>query len=143
MRPLFHDVGEFHLKFRLPVTRPARRAELLTADLFEYRLRFLQEELDEVVAAHQAGDLVAFADALADLTWVALGTAHFAGLPFELVWDHVKRANMSKVLALADDPRSHKRGAVEVIRKPPDWVAPEAGIRDALEGWNRFADVIR
>jgi predicted HAD superfamily Cof-like phosphohydrolase len=127
---LFDDVGEFHRKFGLPVSG-ATRPQLVSERVFDYRVNFLEEELKELYEAYLENDLVKVADALADLVWVALGTAHYLGLPFDEVWSHVKRANLDKVLA-GDHAKPHKRGTAEVIRKPPDWVGPEDGIRTAL-----------
>lgn len=139
---MFDHVGLFHNKFDLPVTTLGREAAILTEELFQYRVTFLREELDEFVKAHAAGDLTGAADALADLVWVALGTAHFLGLPFNPVWAHVRHANMLKERARTGDA-SHKRGAAEFIRKPPDWVSPEKGIQQTLETWNNVASIRR
>lgn len=137
---LFDHVGAFHAKFNLPVAGRDRPATLLSEELLEYRLGFLHEELAEFAKSHAEGDLVAAADALADLVWVALGTAHFIGLPFDEVWRSVRHANMAKVRVTSGDA-SHKRGAVEVIRKPDGWVPPEDGIRETIDRWNTVADV--
>ena len=61
--------------------------------------------------------------ALADLVYVALGTAHYLGIPFNAVWIEVQRSNLAKELRRLGDT-DHKRGSVEVIRKPPDWKPP-------------------
>lgn len=135
---MFDDVGNFHRKFGLPVTQATRKAALLSEELFEYRRRFLEEELEEMASAHDAGDLTGFADALADLVWVALGTCHFAGIPFDEVWPHVRYANMNKITA-PPDAGAHKRDAAnyrETIRKPAGWVSPEVGIARSLTSWN-------
>lgn len=126
----FNDVGTFHAKFERPVVDrgPVR---LMDPEEFAYRLKFLNEELAEFYAAHEAGDLVQAADALADLVWVALGTAHHMSVPFDLVWSAVRRANNAKILAPPEDA-AHKRGAVERIRKPPGWHPPHEEIELAF-----------
>lgn len=96
----------------------------LTDDEFQYRMRFIQEELHEFIIAHHAGNMIGMADALADLAWVVLGTAHFMHLPFDDVWAEVRRANMDKELAVEDDV-THKRGRIERIRKPAGWRPPQ------------------
>lgn len=141
MKSPFEDVGAFHRKFGLPVARTDREAALLSEPLFMYRSRFLEEELDELRTAHEEGNLTKFADALADLVWVAYGTAHFAGIDLDLVWQHVRTANMQKILA-PPDSGMHKRdaaGYAETIRKPNGWVSPEAGIEASLRSWNEIA----
>ena len=136
---LFRDVGEFHRKFDLPV---ASEAALLSGvdpnipeeKVFDYRLNFLEEEMTELRRARAEGDLAEIADALADLVWVALGTAHYCGIPFDAVWAEVKRANMDKRKWREGDPvKPRARGgvslaSVEVI-KPEGWRPPDvAGI---------------
>lgn len=72
-------------------------------------------------------DLEKAADALADLVYVALGTAHMMGLPFEAVWAEVQRANMTKVRATGDDDPRSKRGSSLDVVKPEGWKAPDHG----------------
>lgn len=128
MRTPFEDVGDFHKKFGLPRAEPSRQPRLLPEDMLRYRVGFMREELAEIVEAHDKGDLAGFLDGLVDLAWVAMGTAHYAGLPFDDAWDEVLRANMEKVRA-ADGDGDHKRGVAEVIRKPESWRPPDvAGV---------------
>jgi predicted HAD superfamily Cof-like phosphohydrolase len=134
---MFHDVGDFHDKFGLPVTLGSRKCAFPDDATLAYRLRFLQEELNEYEQAVREGDLAGAVDALADLAWVALGTAHFFGAPFDAVWREVYRANMSKVLAVEGAP-VHKRGVVEKIRKPVGWLPPD--IQLMIDNHNRLAN---
>lgn len=144
----FDDVGAFHTKFGLP-TPATVPPQALTFDLLKFRLNFLIEELRELAEAYhldnlsenlrvlQIGlsiipkpedvvvDLAKAGDALIDLTYVALGTLHFMGLPGNGMWDEVQRANLSKERATgADDPRS-KRGHASDVVKPAGWVGPQ------------------
>lgn len=140
----FDDVGRFHEKFNLPFTHDHRGAVLLDEATFQYRLKFLREELEELEMAHVDGNLTEFADALADLVWVAYGTAHFAGIPLDAVWAHVRRANLAKVLKRETDAEHKRDGAYkETIRKPDGWVGPSAGITDVLTRWNANADEMK
>jgi predicted HAD superfamily Cof-like phosphohydrolase len=149
----FKDVGTFHKRFGLKHTGPI---EELTPELAAFRLRFLLEELAEFAAA--AGfmetslrltkvkqmvrdrfdtdhrDMPGMADALIDLSYVTLGTAHLMGLPWEALFTEVQRANMLKQRALrADDS---KRGSRFDVVKPPDWQPPNI-LRVLREhGWN-------
>lgn len=59
----------------------------------EFRARFLQEELDELVRSESAEDVV---DALIDLCVVAIGTLDAFGVDSHAAWDEVLRANMQK-----------------------------------------------
>lgn len=128
----FDDVGLFHIKFGLPnVLQSDEKAHLLDDSTFEFRYKFMQEELQEMAVAHLEGDLCKFADALADLVYVTLGTAHMAHIPFDRVWDEVQRANMTKVRATsAQDERSTRKHHFDVV-KPDGWQPPD--IEGALE----------
>jgi dCMP deaminase len=123
---LFDDVGDFHRKFGLPYSGDGGGPPaLLDKETGAFRWKFLVEEMREYGDAVRAGDLAGAADALADLIYVALGTAHMMRLPFDDIWDEVQRANMSKERATgADDPRSARGSALDVVKpagfRPPD-----------------------
>lgn len=173
----FDDVAEFHRRFDLPVAGDGPPRDL-TADELRFRLGLLIEELAEYAEAagarpvagmlrdvrarvvnpvwnliHQPGsgtDPVGALDALVDLAWVAMGTAHFQSLPFDAGWDEVRRANLEKVRATgADDPRG-KRGAALDVVKPAGWRPPNharllalaAGRHPAGWGWRLPAGVV-
>ncbi len=121
---LFRDVGDFHHKFKLPTYGETPPATLLP-DVFMFRLKFMREELDEFLYCHLTNDLAGCADALVDLIYVALGTAHFMGIPFNDIWLAVQDANMRKVLAeSAADPRSKRQHRFDVV-KPEGWTPPD------------------
>lgn len=160
-RSNFRDVGDFHEKFGIPHagnTAPTA----LAADVLCFRVGFMIEELAEfceatglgdvhdelkkIIAGLRSGrhkpslagatDLVGALDALGDLNYVSLGTAHLMGLPFDEAWAEIQRANMSKERATgADDPRSKRGHALDVV-KPEGWKAPDhepaitAAVRD-------------
>lgn len=127
------DVEEFHRKFGLLYEG---RPRALTAELAEFRQRFLQEEKDEYVSHSQSCSLAIqncdeaevtyqlahMLDALVDLVYVAIGTAHLHGFDFREAWRRVHAANMAKVRASrAEDS---KRGTVYDVVKPADWLPP-------------------
>lgn len=117
----FGDVEAFHRKFGMP---QAKGPKLLSRELFEFRVRFLKEELQEFTEAHIRGDMVGAFDGLIDLVYVALGTAELMGLPWQPGWDEVQRANMSKERAASsDDIRSIRRSSFDVV-KPEGWKPP-------------------
>jgi predicted HAD superfamily Cof-like phosphohydrolase len=93
------QVYSFHRAFDLP-----RRARPVSPSLGEVedsllRLRegLLEEETTEYVVASHRRDLVGMADALADIVYVAYGTAISFGLDLDLLLDEVHRSNMSKL----------------------------------------------
>lgn len=60
------------------------------------RIRLHLEENRELIEALMEGDLVGTARELADVVYVAYGTAHSLGIPLDAVIAEVHRANMSK-----------------------------------------------
>lgn len=136
----FDDVGDFHRQFDLQAMpangeESAGRPNLLDDDLYEFRHKFLQEELDEFMDAHRRADLADAADALIDLVYVAMGTAHFMGLPWQELWDEVQRANMAKVRSASAEESAASSGrhhSFDVI-KPPGWTPPN--IEGVLARW--------
>lgn len=129
------DVRAFHAKFGLAYDGDGSSPRLLADDVFLFRLKFLQEELDELVRAHDEGNLPNVADALADLIYVASGTAHLAGIPLDPVWAEVQRANLAKERATsAADPRGKRGHALDVV-KPAGWTGPDHRPALRAAGW--------
>jgi predicted HAD superfamily Cof-like phosphohydrolase len=116
----FSDILELHRKFDLG--EPKELAFLEPSQL-EFRINFLQEELDEFSAACLATDDYPTAiDSLVDLVVVAIGTAIMMGITPELwqkLWDDVHRANMSKVRGQT------ARGVGNDLVKPEGWIPPQ------------------
>jgi predicted HAD superfamily Cof-like phosphohydrolase len=111
----FRDVQKFHKEVLLD-------PEWDEPNLLDKRVDFMQEELDEFILAVGSNDVVGMADALADLVYVALGTADILDFPFDDIWAAVQGANMRKV------PGPTKRGNKVDAMKPEGWVGPEATI---------------
>jgi predicted HAD superfamily Cof-like phosphohydrolase len=88
-------VAEFHAAFGLP-TRATPGIEISDA-LAKLRVTLLEEECSEFASATHARDLVAIADALADVVYIAYGTAVTYGIDLDLVLSEVHRANMTKL----------------------------------------------
>ena len=65
-------------------------------DLLMQRVGMLLEETEELIAAHLQRDLIAAADAVTDVLYVALGTAVCAGLPIADLFKEVHESNMTK-----------------------------------------------
>jgi predicted HAD superfamily Cof-like phosphohydrolase len=125
MNLMLRDVADFH---ELILNDYAEVApSLISLEYCVERSRFLHEELDEFCVASGEGNIVGVADALADIIYVALGTAYKMGLPFEEIWRAVQDANMRKV------PGQTKRGNKVDAMKPEGWVGPEAAIARAIQ----------
>ena len=68
-------------------------------------------------------DLPKIADALVDLVYVALGTAHLHGFPWAALFAEVQRANMTKERAKPDGSDSARGSSFDVV-KPEGWRGP-------------------
>ena len=123
---LFKDVAQFHELVLKDFAEPT--PSLIGEKYCEERVSFLLEEVEEFMTATRLGDIVDVADALADIVYVALGTAYRMGLPFDEIWNAVQAANMRKIRGTT------ARGNKVDARKPDGWVGPEAEIARAIEG---------
>ncbi len=113
------QVGDFHRAYGLPV-RSTPTIEV-GADQLELRLALIEEEVGELAEAARAGDLIGVADALADIVYVAYGTAHVYGIDLDAVLDEVHASNMTK---LGADGRPIRRADGKVL-KGPDYRPPD------------------
>jgi predicted HAD superfamily Cof-like phosphohydrolase len=120
MMPLLtDDVRLFHEKFGLDYDGGPR---FLPPDLAEFRMKFMQEELDEYKQAGEQNDLEGQFDALIDLAYVLFGTSYLHGFPFAKGWRRVQMANMTKVRV--ERPEDSKRGSGFDVIKPEGWQPP-------------------
>ena len=118
---MYQDIQDFHSKFGLE--GPSVPTEL-DSDTLDFRMKFMEEELDEFSEAWNTSDMEKQFDALIDLVYVALGTAHMMGLNFDEGWKRVHEANMKKVRASSDGSNSKRGSSLDVV-KPEGWVAPD------------------
>lgn len=107
-------LAEFHAAVSHPDT-----------DLLWLRRTLHDEEHEELVEALASGNLVAIARELADVVYVAYGTAHGFGIDLDVALREVHRANMQK----ANGPRRADGKAM----KPEGFVPPDMteAVRDA------------
>lgn len=123
------DVANFHHRFGLDNTvynEPGPRS--WDPELIQFRAKFMAEELKEFNDAVAEQDHAKMFDALIDLVYVAHGTAHLLGYPWEGGWAAVHEANMNKVRAASDGSDSVRGSALDVV-KPEGWTPPDiAGI---------------
>ena len=88
-------VAEFHRAFGLPVRQlPSVEIDYALARL---RVALLEEEVSEFVTASERADLIGITDALADIVYVAYGTALTYGIDLNSALQEVHRSNMSKL----------------------------------------------
>lgn len=134
MKSLMHDISEFHRKFELSYDGEPRS---LDSALMDFRVGFMQEELDEFSDAWNEGDIEKQFDALIDLIYVAVGTAYLMGgsaniakdpsvkyqAMFSTMWNRVHTANMTKIRTA--NKEDSKRGSTFDVVKPEGWQAPD------------------
>ena len=96
---------------------------LLDLITMQFRIDFMQEELNEIDEAYSDEDLHKVADGLVDLVYVALGTAAMMGLPWQSLWNEVQRANMTKIRT-PNAEASKRKNVLDVI-KPEGWIGPD------------------
>ena len=103
MKQAMFMVSEFHRKHGAPeLDRVATAEEIKVRRVL--RLNLIDEEVSELEEALGLGgqehppapDLVAIADALADLAYVTIGAALEWGIPLDRVFSEVHRSNMTK-----------------------------------------------
>lgn len=85
------------------------------------------EELAEFNKAIKEYAMLEAADALVDLIYFAIGTAHCFGIDLAPFWEEAHRANMEKIAA----PARHKNAA-----KPEHWQPPN--LEAAFERMRKF-----
>jgi len=112
------DIADMHRKFGVNDAVRKMDADKLKAFL-EFRIRFLQEELDEM---RNTNDPEEVTDALIDLCVVAIGTMDALDINAHIAWDEVHRANMAKQVGVKAS-RPNPLGLPDLI-KPEGWVAP-------------------
>jgi len=113
-----NDIEDMHDKYNVCTVVHNMDNETLKKYL-EFRIKFLQEELDELKQATSAEDAV---DALIDLCVVAIGTLDAFKVDSYKAWDEVLEANMNKEVGVKAS-RPNPLGLPDLI-KPEGWTPP-------------------
>lgn len=127
---MLHDaqsaVRDFH---RLFGVASADTPSLPSEDALALRVRLIREEARECEVALADRDIVGIANELADLCYVALGTAIACGIDLSRVFEAVHAANMAKGIG---GPRF--RGDGKVL-KPEGWRPADIATELKKQGW--------
>jgi predicted HAD superfamily Cof-like phosphohydrolase len=114
----YKDVKDFHIAFGQRVGQtPAFPEDVNEREL---RMSLLEEEVNEYFDAEESLDIVGIADALADIIYIACGTAVSYGIPLDKVFEEVHRSNMAK---LVDGKVIYREDGK--ILKPAGWTPPQ------------------
>ena len=119
----YTDVKDFHQAFG---QRIGEKPELPDEDERNFRYSLLREEFEEYETAEINNDLIEIADALADIIYIACGTAVSYGIPLDNLFAEVHRSNMAKLV----DGKVIRREDGKV-QKPADWTPPD--VRGTLD----------
>ena len=114
---IFEAVKEFQKAFG---QRIGEKPFLPNLDERNLRRSLLNEEFREYIDAEEDSDIVEIADALADIIYIACGTAVSYGIPLDKVFEEVHRSNMAKLV----DGKVLRR-ADGKIQKPEGWTPPD------------------
>jgi predicted HAD superfamily Cof-like phosphohydrolase len=115
------DINDMHVKYGVHEwvkNNPDKLKKYL-----EFRINFLQEELDETQqAAFIYDDPEEIVDGLIDLCVVAIGTLDAFGVDSNAAWDKVLKANMAKEVGVKPE-RPNPLGLPDLM-KPEGWQPP-------------------
>lgn len=121
-------VREFHEKFSLPIQRwPAAISE----EQSNHRQRLLCEEVKELSEAAESGQLDHVARELADVVYIAYGTALTYGIDLDSVLAEIHQSNLTK---LGPDGCPELRADGKVL-KGKSFVAPDVRAVLRGQGW--------
>ena len=120
----YTDVKDFHKAFGQRIGNYPHLPS--DPDERQLRIRLLKEEFNEYFDGEVKDDIVEIADAIADIIYIACGTAVSYGIPLDDVFAEVHRSNMAKLV----DGKVIRREDGKV-QKPEGWTAPD--IRGVLE----------
>jgi predicted HAD superfamily Cof-like phosphohydrolase len=116
MTTFYKNVKDFHKAFGLPISEVPNLPDMNEREL---RGKLLTEEFKEYINAENDNDLIEIADALADIIYIACGTAISYGIPLDRVFKEVHHSNMAKLV----DGKVIRREDGKVL-KPEGWKPP-------------------
>jgi phosphoribosyl-ATP pyrophosphohydrolase len=88
----------------------------------DFRIKMMQEELDETKAAFKNKNQEEVVDGIIDLCVFAIGTLEVFGVDANKAWDQVYKANMSKEVGIKEG-RPNPLGLPDLV-KPEGWEGP-------------------
>jgi len=115
------DIYDMHTKFGVRKAIEKLSPEELN-EFLQFRIRFLEEELNETKKAAEEKDAEEVVDGLIDLCVVAIGTMDAFGVNAYQAWNQVQTANMAKEVGIKES-RPNKLGLPDLI-KPEGWTPP-------------------
>ena len=87
-----------------------------------FRIKMMQEELDETKVAFKNKDQEEIVDGIIDMCVFAIGTLEVFGVDANKAWDQVLKANISKEVGIKEG-RPNPLGLPDLV-KPEGWEGP-------------------
>ena len=119
------DINDMHAKYGVHdwVEKNKDNKDLMQ-DFLHFRIKFLEEELNETrsAAVHDRNP-ASVVDGLIDLCFIAIGTMDAFGVDANEAWNRVHEANMAKEVGVKES-RPNPLGLPDLV-KPAGWKAPE------------------
>ena len=115
----FKDMQDMHKKYGVDKWMDAEKNQDWSrlSKFMDFRIKMMQEELDETKTAFKNGDAEEVVDGIIDMCVFAIGTLEVFGVDANKAWDQVLKANMSKEVGIKEG-RPNPLGL-------PDLVKPE------------------
>ena len=114
------DINDMHQNFG--VHKWVDDNEPRLAKLLEFRMKMVQEEVDETNEAIKNKDPEEIVDGLIDICVFAIGTLDAFGVDAHKAWDEIYNANMMKEVGVKEG-RPNPLGLPDLI-KPDTWENP-------------------
>jgi len=120
----FKDMQDMHKKYGVDTWMDAEKnSDWSRLQMFmDFRIKMMQEELDETKTAFKNGDAEEIVDGIIDMCVFAIGTLEVFGVDANKAWDQVLKANMSKEVGIKEG-RPNPLGLPDLI-KPEGWEGP-------------------
>lgn len=126
---MISKVGDFHKACDAAVFDEDKACQF--SEDKSLRMNLLKEEFIEYMEAEENADIVGVADALADMIYIIMGTAHSYNIPIEEIFNEVHATNMAKV---GSDGKVKRREDGKIL-KPEGWTPPN--LKGIIDDFNK------
>lgn len=127
------DIAAMHRRYQVH-DRVDNMTPLGLQELLNFRIAFLDEEMEELKNARDVKNPEEIVDALIDLCVVAIGTLDIFGIDAQKAWLEVLKANMAKEVGV-NPSRPNPLGLPDLV-KPKGWEGP-----NHRGNWGRFDEL--
>jgi len=120
----FKDMQDMHKKYGVDKWMDEEKKSDWSrlSKYMDFRIKMMQEELDETRAAFENKNEEEVVDGIIDLCVFAIGTLEVFGVDANKAWDQVYKANMSKEVGIKEG-RPNPLGLPDLV-KPEGWEGP-------------------